>query len=686
MCDKNIIELQNIDFGTVNDEFNWITTGSTPIETTTGQLKLKPTDQTTSFSRGLGVLDASNDRVMVNINLDFYRPQTSQHDQMDVVFGIYVGSTLIQNFTLHEFGMGTGSVITHNFQRAFKYSELSGSVSLKISVPTGFQNEIYLTDMIATNERFCEDDIRTFFVLEDFFQNAIGSVSSAIQLLEWKIDDVETLTPAFFTENNAPGGDPSTDWFLANADIDGSNRVSDVSNPNTFNPFESEFGLTFADVAGNFHGGKPTAVTSGSDYGSGIMTLGLSKPSVIDGDLESNDGAFFIDIDFSKNLKIVFNELVNNTNINVFDSPAVYKKHTIEWNANTCSKKYFYQDQLAGNPNAVVPDDQHGFLSGITGGRSLTEIVGCDQSFAYSGNSGTFEFKVDFGVAIGEAGINYDAYSVPDKFDIEWNGQIISSGYVGSNSYDQQLINLGINRKDIKTASPANGSGQLLFNKTSASPSTAIIRVHAPMGNTGWNIAGICPNGVVKTPPTVTMTTAKSTYNVQESVTFNITASDDIAIATWDILFGDGTNQSGTGIPPATIVKSYNVQGSKTATITVVDGDGLTAKATKQFTVFSDAQYQTSGQLSANCNTGMNGTVIVNSGFITVRNEPVYFKQFGNEQVIGDGAIITINDGTSDVAILSSEQQFTLGVGTYTVTSGAVDCSNGSGVVNLQIL
>jgi hypothetical protein len=325
-------------------------------------------------------------------------------------------------------------------------------------------------------------------------------------------------------------------------------------------------------------------------------------------------------------------------------------------------------------------------LSGITAGVSLTEIVGCDQSFAYNGNSGTFEFQVDFGSDIGQAGIDYEAFNIPDKFDIEWNGKIVSSGYVGHNSNDQQLINLGIDRKEIKTANPSNGSGQLLFDKTSASPSVATIRVHAPMGNTGWNISGICPNGVIKTPPTVTMTTAKSTYNVNETVIFNITASDDIAIATWDILFGDGTTQSGTGTPPATINKTYSVQGSKTATITVTDDDGLTAKSSKQFTVYSNAQYQTSGDLSANCGSGMNGTVTVNSGFITVRNEAVYFKQFNQNEVIGDGALITINDGTSDVAVLTTDQQFTLGVGSYTVTSDAVDCANGSGVVNLQIL
>lgn len=682
MCDKNIIELLNIDFGIVADEFNWITTGANPIETAAGQLKLSPDTQTTAFNRGLGVLDAANDRVNIKMNLDVYRPQLSQDDLMNVVFGVYVGNTLIDSFSIYVDSIGSGTSISHFFDRSYKYADLSGNVSLKITVPQGFQNEIYLNDIVATNEKFCEDSVRTYFVLDGFLDSSIASVSSGIQLLSWKIDDVETLTQAFFSENNSPGADPNADWLFAFADIDGTNREIELADPNTFNPFESEFGLTFENSVGNFHGGKPTGTISASDYGQGILTLGFEKPHVLNRDLEAKDGAFFIDVDYSKNLKVVFNILVNNTNANVFDSPSIFRKYTIEWNAATCSEKYYFQDQLAANTNAIIPADKDGFLSGLTAGLSSTEIVGCDQSFSYSGNSGTFEVRIDFGLAIGEAGINYNALNIPDKFEIEWNGQIYSSGFVGLSSFNQQLINVGVPQSQIKTANPSNGYGTLLFQKTAASPSFAIIRVTAPLGSTGWNIAGICPDGVIKNPPTVTMNTVKNNYTFQEQITFNITASDDVGIASWILEFADGTNQNGIGTPPPTITHSFNSQGSKPNTITVTDDEGLTARKTVTINVSSDSQYKLTGSKTADCNNGMDGTVEVLSGFIVVRNDTYYFAGTGG---LSSGVSINVTDGGTLNRNLLSSEELTLGVGTYTFSSGALDCSTGSGIVTFYI-
>lgn len=120
------------------------------------------------------------------------------------------------------------------------------------------------------------------------------------------------------------------------------------------------------------------------------------------------------------------------------------------------------------------------------------KTVYCGDSVNSGGGAGYQVFTVDFGTGVGNAGINYNAQSVPDKFDIIWNGQTFSSGYRGSNTYNNALLNAGVPLSEIQTASPSNGVGQLIFNKSSAYPTTAQIIVTAPLGGTAWSFSSFC--------------------------------------------------------------------------------------------------------------------------------------------------------------------------------------------------
>ncbi|OCA74515.1 PKD domain-containing protein [Chryseobacterium arthrosphaerae] len=121
------------------------------------------------------------------------------------------------------------------------------------------------------------------------------------------------------------------------------------------------------------------------------------------------------------------------------------------------------------------------------------QLVPCSDNFNYNGNSGAYEYNIDFGTDTGIAGINYDAISVPDRFVIEWNGQKWDSGFVGSSSFNGSLINAGVSPSDIHTANPSNGSGQLTFNKNTPTPRFAKVTVYAPLNGTAWRVSGICP-------------------------------------------------------------------------------------------------------------------------------------------------------------------------------------------------
>lgn len=491
MCDKNITGLLDVDFSTTSDEFNWVTDSGIPIETDGGQLKLIADSAVVSFNRGLGDIAPENDRIRVQANFDIYRPQDSANSDCQVGFGVYFGSVLIEEFTISKESLGAGEKVEFNFDRVYKYEELSGAVSLKVRFLEGYENQILLDYLKAEHFKYCQEEVRTYFVLDQFLENSFGAVSSGFKLLEYKIDGIETLTTAFFNEILSPGGNFASRRF-AKAEIDGSNRVSENSEPNSFNPFANDFGLVF-DSASSYYGGKPIQSVSGSSYGAGIMNFGFDKPSVLNGDLASKKGAFFVDVDFSKSLKIVFEALVNDSSANVYESPTIYRKYFIEFDAQNCLKKFYYKNILSVTPDANIDAYKDGFLSGITDGISSQTVIACDQSFDYSGASGVFEMEIDFGTDIGVAGINYEAYNLPDKFEIEWNGQIYSSGYRGLSTNDQSLINAGVPPSEIQTANPSNGNGNLTFYKDQATPTKAKIRVTAPLGGTSWMLSGICP-------------------------------------------------------------------------------------------------------------------------------------------------------------------------------------------------
>lgn len=494
MCNP-IVNLLDLNFSGVNDEYNWFNNSLNPLQTISGQLVFSPSSATSNFRRGLGIIAPENDRIRIRSNMFLFKPQTSTQPNIRVVFGVYIGASLIEEFSIEKTGLATGELFEYNFDRVYKYDQLSGNVSLKITFPEGFSNQIKMDYLKVDNFKYCPENIRTYFVFSNYISEVFNATVSGVKLLEYKIDSIETLTPSFFSETANPGGNFATRLF-AKAKIDGSERISQSQSPNTFNPFSKDLGLLF-DTVNSFHGGKPIGTASGSNYGPGIMNLGFEKPTIQNGQLTSKDGCFFIDIDYTKNLKVVFDVLFKtNGSGSVYQNPTSFKRFYIIWNAQTCEKEFYYTDMIL-SPNQQVSAIDDGFLYGITEGVSSQTVVPCNQAFSFSGNAGEFTFILDLGNEIGMAGLNYNAYGVPDKFTIDWNGQVYTTGYVGQSYSDQQLINLGVPPSDIHTSLAGTGLGVLNFYKSAQFPTTATVTVTAPLGGTAWQVAGICPE-----PPT----------------------------------------------------------------------------------------------------------------------------------------------------------------------------------------
>lgn len=149
---------------------------------------------------------------------------------------------------------------------------------------------------------------------------------------------------------------------------------------------------------------------------------------------------------------------------------------------------------------ATLPDMAlQGSSSGVASvtGQLLnsTPVVQCNESFQYSGSQGTFEFILELGQGIGQCGIEASAYSIPDRFRIEYNGvPVADSGFIGNDSasYRTQLADLGYEEHEINLGTGSTNV-PVLFYKGSSSPTFARVFVDAPLGGTAWRVQGVCP-------------------------------------------------------------------------------------------------------------------------------------------------------------------------------------------------
>lgn len=118
-----------------------------------------------------------------------------------------------------------------------------------------------------------------------------------------------------------------------------------------------------------------------------------------------------------------------------------------------------------------------------------------------SGGRGYFEYTIQLGFGTGNVSFTYDAYSVPDQFQVYYNGSlVIDTGFRGDSAYNSQLNALGY----PNVSGPGNGSSS--FTKPSALPETCLVVVTAPLVGTAWQFLVGCPD----IPPTPTPTNTPS--------------------------------------------------------------------------------------------------------------------------------------------------------------------------------
>lgn len=129
-----------------------------------------------------------------------------------------------------------------------------------------------------------------------------------------------------------------------------------------------------------------------------------------------------------------------------------------------------------------------------TSSSSGGETSPCSQTIN-SGGEGITEIFINLGSDTGTVTLAYNAYAVPDKFVVEWNGsEVINTGYRGDADEDDEIFEA----TGEHVVGP--GAGVATFNKSLSFPATAKITITAPIEGTVWDFTLYCPG---ETPPSV---------------------------------------------------------------------------------------------------------------------------------------------------------------------------------------
>jgi hypothetical protein len=201
---------------------------------------------------------------------------------------------------------------------------------------------------------------------------------------------------------------------------------------------------------------------------------------------------------------------------------------------------------------------------------TTTTSIPCGTPTQYSGGiSYPTTQSINLGIDTGLVTLNFDAISVPDRFIVEWDGGVvIDTGYRGNSSYSFG----GANRSSFNSSLTGQidpitliaypdftnfpddgyplivglGSGTASFNKNLASPTSATVKVYAPMSGTAWNFTLGCPVEPTTTTTTTSSSTTTTTTTAPPTTTTTTTTCIDCYVYEYINSGGDVVQLNGT--------------------------------------------------------------------------------------------------------------------------------------------
>jgi len=205
------------------------------------------------------------------------------------------------------------------------------------------------------------------------------------------------------------------------------------------------------------------------------------------------------------------NPTTSNTKIQSGDGIGIYSVNVTGLTQGTT----YHVRAYAINSNGTFYGADESFITSIDGATACN----AGQTFP-GGQSYPSTNTIVLGSGTGDVTLTFSAYDRPDFFLVEYNSTIYNSGWRGSSIYDYG----GNSRSAFKSAlwgkiDPTNPSfpttfpnttlypedgyprvnstvatGSISFTKSTSNPTTATVKVYAPMSDTYWTYILSCPN------------------------------------------------------------------------------------------------------------------------------------------------------------------------------------------------
>lgn len=165
---------------------------------------------------------------------------------------------------------------------------------------------------------------------------------------------------------------------------------------------------------------------------------------------------------------------------------------------------------------------------------SLPVFIDCGGQVSRFDFEGELEITIDFGIKVGQAGFTYTSNGVPVKYDLEWNGQTFSTGFVGDASYNPELAALGLPNVT------GSGSGSFNFNKTESVPTEIKVTITAPICGAEFTLGTVCiTSPQLKVVSVVLNDGADNTLTMNSRYRWN-TPSYNSPLKTYNSVFEEG--------------------------------------------------------------------------------------------------------------------------------------------------